>query len=1137
MKKTLSREHRRSLENTVAAARIDAEAGAEKALQALAVGAAALPTHLSPEQRALRVRLREHARQLGDPRGADKTQATDRLLVEVAYEHWHRMLFARFLATAELLMHPDGYPVTLADCKEDAAAQVPPAGSRTPSEWEVAGRYASAMLPNVFRTDSPALALELPLESQQALERRLASLPAEVFDADDSLGWSYQFWQAPRKEAVQRRMKNAGTKVGADELPAVTQLFTEPYMVAFLLENALGAWWHRAHAGKPLPVAMPYLRMAPSSASAGEASANNGTPAAGPMAGWPQTLAEFRVLDPALGSGHFLVSALHMLVPLRMAAEGLSARQAVDRVLAENLHGLELDARCVEIAAFALALAAWRYPAEDGRALGVRPLPRLNIACCGLAPQSRRADWLTLAGGDARLEAGMGALYELFQKAPELGSLIDPGSTTANAGLFDARWDELASLLDTALVADAVASGGTDLTEAGAAKHEAAIAAQGMAVATRLLSQRYHWVITNPPYLGAGQHGPLLKEFCESQYAAAKSDLANVFLDRCLRLCTAAGVLQFVMPQNWLSQTTYKHQRERLLRHVTWNLLVRLGAGAFETISGEVVKAILLTMTHAKPAENQSLQALDAGAPKTAQQKAALLKSGELVLLSQLGQRSNPDSIVMFGEVGQAALFSAVAGCFQGTSTGDNARLTRAFWEIDVANGDAAYFQGPAESTTLYGGRESVVFWKSVQTFQGSAVRGESAWGQRGVGVGQMQSLPATLYGGSLFANSTPVIVPIKEDDLAAVWCFCSSSEFAGELRKINQKLSVDNGYVGKIPFDIDRWRDAAEIAFPAGVPGQLSHEPNQWIFHGHPQPAADPLQVAVARLLGYHWPAEHDAKMELSNEAREWASRCAELNALCDDDGIVCLPAVRGEPAAVDRLRALLARAYGTEWSAAREASLLRDAGCDGLPLAQWLRDKFFTQHVARFKTKTGGRPFIWHVWDGHKEGFSALLNVHTLTRAKLQTLIHTYLGDWITQQKRALDAADVTTSGDAALRLARAQALNDKLEAILEGEAPYDIFVRWKPAHLQAIGWEPDLNDGVRMNIRPFVQAEVLRIPGRQLGIKWEPDRGKDVPSAPWFKLGPTYGEPEGTRINEHHLSLAEKHAARTRLAKPKE
>ncbi len=99
---------------------------------------------------------------------------------------------------------------------------------------------------------------------------------------------------------------------------------------------------------------------------------------------------------------------------------------AVDRVLAENLHGLELDARCVEIAAFALALAAWRYPDEKGNAVGYRALPRLNIACVGVAPRSKKVDWLKLAGGDERVEAGMAALYTLFQKAPELGSLIDP---------------------------------------------------------------------------------------------------------------------------------------------------------------------------------------------------------------------------------------------------------------------------------------------------------------------------------------------------------------------------------------------------------------------------------------------------------------------------------------------------------------------------------------------------------------------------------------------------------------------------------------------------------------------------------------------------------------------------------------
>jgi len=280
--------------------------------------------------------------------------------------------------------------------------------------------------------------------------------------------------------------------------------------------------------------------------------------------------------------------------------------------------------------------------------------------------------------------------------------------------------------------------------------------------------------------------------------------------------------------------------------------------------------------------------------------------------------------------------------------------------------------------------------------------------------------------------------------------------------------------------------------------------------------------------VLGYRWPAEQDVTMELSDAARACITQTASLADLCDDDGIACLPSVRGEPALVDRLRAMLARAFGADWSAAREAALLRDAGCDGMPLAQWLRDKFFEQHVARFQK----RPFLWHVWDGHKEGFSAVLNYHTLTKAKLQTLIHTYLGDWITQQRRAVEAGGAQ-AGEATLKLAKAEVLKTQLEAIQKGEKPFDIFVRWKPLHQQPIGWEPDLNDGVRMNIRPWVEAGVLRILRAKQGVKWDADRGKDVATAPWFKLGPKFGEPEGTRINDHHLSLAEKQAERDKVA----
>ena len=253
---------------------------------------------------------------------------------------------------------------------------------------------------------------------------------------------------------------------------------------------------------------------------------------------------------------------------------------------------------------------------------------------------------------------------------------------------------------------------------------------------------------------------------------------------------------------------------------------------------------------------------------------------------------------------------------------------------------------------------------------------------------------------------------------------------------------------------------------------------------------------------------------MELSDEARALVKASGGLKRHADDDGIVCIPPSARERAAADRLLDLLAAAYGSDWSAAKLDELLAQAGCAGKGLEFWLRDKFFEQHAALFHH----RPFIWHVWDGQQDGFSALVNYHRLDRAQLENLIYTYLGDWIRGQEQAARAG----VNGAEPRLAAALELKKKLELILEGEAPYDIFVRWKPLAQQPIGWEPDLNDGVRLNIRPFMTAEVLRHnkPPR-LNMKWEKDRGKDVQRAPWY---PVFN---GERINDHHLRLEEKHA----------
>ena len=104
---TLDKSLRNQLERTVKEARVVGEAAAHAALLRLGVGDRAADDHLSEDERALRRRLRAHGRQLGDTLIGGKVQSLERLVEEIAYEHWHRMLFARFLAENNLLMYPD----------------------------------------------------------------------------------------------------------------------------------------------------------------------------------------------------------------------------------------------------------------------------------------------------------------------------------------------------------------------------------------------------------------------------------------------------------------------------------------------------------------------------------------------------------------------------------------------------------------------------------------------------------------------------------------------------------------------------------------------------------------------------------------------------------------------------------------------------------------------------------------------------------------------------------------------------------------------------------------------------------------------------------------------------------------------
>lgn len=1047
----LSDQMRNMLERSIIKAREVAEEAASMALIALAVMQNEPFHSLDNEQRHLRRILRAKARQLGDGQVA---KGFHLLVEEIAYEQWHCRLFARFLAENSLLMHPSGIAVTLEECSELAVEE-------KTDMWQLAMRYAGNMLPGIFRTNDFAMQVTFSPEGRHKLENIIAELPTALFITDDALGWVYQFWQTKKKKEV----NESGRKIGDGDISVVTQLFTEHYMVRYLLENSLGAWWATHHPQSPLIKGFLYLRFK-----------DNETPASGTFSEWPARVAEVTVMDPCCGSGHFLVAAFEMLRKMRIEEEGLSPIQAADAVLRDNLFGLELDPRCTQIAAFALALAAWKTG-------GYRLLPPFNIACSGIPVTGQRETWTRLAGDDMRLSSTLERYYQLFEKAPHLGSLINPNDAPLQERLFNADYAQVEPLLAQALA--------KERNQKDPVSAVFGIAAESVAKAIKLLAGTYTLVVTNVPYLKSGRQVEILKHFCKEHYPDANADLATTFIQRCKEFTISGGSYAVVAPQNWLSQNYYKNMRMHMLKEQTWNHISRLGTRAFETISGEIVNVGLLIFTNQRPQAEQFITGIDISNLKTTpQDKAVLLSKSSVLTVSQSSQLRNPDARISLGQSIPGTLLNYYARGIHGLTTGDLSRMHRYFWEFPEIRRQWIKLQSTVTKTQAYGGRSGLLLWNNgngpLRDLLGARIDGREAWGKQGIAVSQVGSLPCTLYTGEAFDNNTAVILPTDPASLPAIWAFCQSSQFNEAVRQIDQALKVTNATLVKVPFNLEYWQKVAEAAGP--LPEPYSNDPTQWLFDGEPLSSTQPLHVAVARLLGYRWPQQRSDNLDTS----------VEINS------IICLPPVAGEATAVERLRLLLAVFYRDTWSPALQDHLLKNVGFGGRSLEVWLRDSFFEQHCRLFHN----RPFIWHIWDGRKDGFSALVNYHKLDAACLDRLIYTYLGPWIAAQKAE---SNLGVAG-AEARFIAASKLHKKLEAIRDGEPPYDIYTRWKSLQDQPIGWNPDLNDGVRVNIRPFVQAGVLRC---RFNIHWKPDRGVN---------------PDGSeRHNDVHYTTAQKYKAR--------
>lgn len=356
----------------------------------------------------------------------------------------------------------------------------------------------------------------------------------------DGWGWGYQYWRT--EDAAAR----GGGKHGDN-----TQYFSEPYMIHWLCNATLGAWWRRTHPddAHEIPDAHPP-----------DWAINGGVGRA-----WPDDPAALRVIDPCAGAGHFLAAAFRYLWEMGTAT-GEGMVQAARSILADSVCGLELDPDCAAVARIALTLNAWHTLGD------IYDLPTPRVACCG-APAV--TGW---RGGDGDALGGM------LADAPLLGSLVRP-ARAAPMGLLAGLFDPVAAMV----------AGGCDPVYAGI-----------------IGRSDYHLVLSNPPFLGSGEMPAALKATIRRDYPVGRNDLAAAMLVRFREFVGAGGVYAQVHPATWAFLGSYKPLRLQLLTEQTIHVHVKLGDHAFLDVSGGAVQVDLTIIENVLPAADHVTMHLNA---------------------------------------------------------------------------------------------------------------------------------------------------------------------------------------------------------------------------------------------------------------------------------------------------------------------------------------------------------------------------------------------------------------------------------------------------------------------------------------------------------------------------------------------
>lgn len=573
-------------------------------------------------------------------------------------------------------------------------------------------------LPRMFQRIEDYTELLFPdnlLREGSVIEQMITLIPEEDWqDAVQIIGWLYQYYNIePKKEVFANLDKNI--KIGKNDIPAATQLFTPDWIVRYMVENSLGRLVNNASSDNAQPTTTNYPL---ESWKYYLPEAEQETEVRKQLAQLSTTnfsLTTTKCIDPCMGSGHILAYLFDVLMEV-YRSEGYRDRDAVKNIINNNLYGLDIDERAAQLAYFAVMMQGRKY---DNRFLTRHYQPHIYAIT-----ESNGIDRELLAYFGVELDAlnRENALNQLNGMLDEMEDACEYGS------LITVSEYDFALLRDFAAAYDAE----QNLFASGALAPLQERLQQLIAVA-EMLAQKYEVVVTNPPYMGAGNMDEKLSKYVKQHYPDSKSDLFAVFMEACHNMTAENGYQAMITMHSWMFLSSFEKLRAKIQKQNIVNM-VHLGARAFEEIGGEVVQttSFVLANKHIDGYKGTYCRLVEP-TTQAGKEEMFLAKENRYVACSDNFAKIPGAPVAYwvsekFRKVYDNLKVKDIAFTGIGMRTGDNNRFLRKWYEIsflkmktDSSNAQEAMYSESkwfpynkgGESRRWYGNNEYVVNWEN----------------------------------------------------------------------------------------------------------------------------------------------------------------------------------------------------------------------------------------------------------------------------------------------------------------------------------------------------------------------------------------------------------------------------------------